>query len=196
MEEMENLRHTLTVLLALSLLLLPTCAPNPWVGKPAPNFTAADMGGNQISLSAYRGKVVLLDFWATWCAGCLMEMPDVKQLYDKYKDKGFVVIGIDLDTDQGQMETFIKKQNIEWPQILDVRRGGGEISQLYRIDVIPSTFLIDKDGIIRYVDLSGPELERAVQLLIRVSAKGQTPHVSRDLPTALQFQEKLLHFEL
>ncbi len=155
-------------------LTVSSCGVNTWIGRPAPKFTATDVNGTLISLSAYRGKVVLLDFWATWCIGCRMEMPDVKQLYDKYKyDKDFVIIGIDLDTDQEQMETYIRKQNIAWPQIPDVIRGEGQVAQLYRVDLLPATFVIDKNGIIRYTDLSGPELERAVQLLTKASAASQ-----------------------
>jgi peroxiredoxin len=164
---------------SLILLLIMLVAPslvaystNPWVGRRAPDFTATDLSGNQISLSDYRGKVVLLDFWATWCAGCLMEMPDVKQVYEKYhKDKDFVVIGVSLDVNQARTKEFVKKSGFDWPQVYDGRGWESGVAQLYHVDAIPSTFLIDKKGIIRYTDLTAPDIGHAVGHLVKATAK-------------------------
>lgn len=153
-------------LLALALLVtLTTCGGDPWIGRPAVDFAAEDLTGKRISLSDYRGKVVLLDFWATWCGPCLAELPNVKQVHDKYKDKGLVVIGISLDRDRSRLQSFVMQQGVHWPQIFE-GGGGYNIAQLYRVNAIPSTFLLDREGVIRYTNLRGPRLERSVVRLL------------------------------
>ncbi len=132
----------------------------------APDFTATDLAGNRISLSDYRGKVVLLDFWATWCVPCLAELPNIQNVYAKYKDKGFVVIGINIDMNRWNLEMLVQRAGVQWPQIHDGGDFQGRISQLYRVISIPNTFLIDKDGFIRNKNLRGPALESAVAALL------------------------------
>lgn len=169
-------RIAVAVVLILLVVLFKTCSVGELPpGRPALEFTAEDLLGNKISLSDYRGKVVLLDFWATWCGPCLAELPNVKQVYHKYRDEGFIVIGISLDSDRQALETFLMEQGIEWPQIFDGKGWDNEISDLYRVYSIPSTFLVDRDGIIRYTDLRGRSLERSVKELLRVSPSGNSP---------------------
>jgi len=168
-------RIAAAVLLIVLIVLFRNCSVSELpAGRPALGFTAEDLSGNTISLSDYRGKVVLLDFWATWCGPCLSELPNVKRVYKKYRDEDFVVIGISLDSNREQFETFILKQGIEWPQIFDGKGWDNEVSQLYNIFSIPSTFLVDRDGIIRYTNLTGPNLERSVKALLRAPASENT----------------------
>jgi len=142
------------------------------VGQPTLDFTAEDLEGNRISLSDYRGKVVLLDFWATWCGPCLAELPHVREVYGKHKDSGFEVIGISLDIDPVALGDFVQKQGITWPQVFDRKGWDSEVAALYKVDAIPTTFLIDREGIIRYIDPMGRDLERAVKALLDAAVKG------------------------
>ena len=137
---------------------------NPFVNKPAPDFRVMDTRGEELSLEQYRGQVVLLDFWATWCGPCIAEMPNVKQTYAKHRDRNFQIIGISLDSSIAPLEAYIQREGIEWRQYLD---STGQISGLYNVRAIRSTFLIDGAGIVRRVNLRGLALESAVAELVR-----------------------------
>ena len=102
-------------------------------GQPALPFTAKDMEGNEISLSDYRGKVVLINFWATWCVGCRQEIPHLRDVYAKYKEKGFVIIGISQDRGREGLEHVIQQAKLEWPQIPDAIGANFELSLLYGV---------------------------------------------------------------
>ena len=130
-----------------------------FIGKPALDFKAVDLNGEALSLEKYRGKIILLDFWATWCPPCIKEMPHLKQTYAKFKNQGFIIIGISVDRGLAPLKTFISEENITWPQHFD---NGGQISQMYNITHIPTTFLIDGKGIIQAVNLKGNALEAAI----------------------------------
>ena len=138
--------------------------PNQFISKPAPDFQVTDLIGETLSLEQYRGQVVLLDFWATWCGPCIAEMPNVKRTYEKYKDQKFQIVGISLDNSTAPLEAYIDKEGIAWRQYLD---SGGKISLLYNVHAIPSTFLIDGAGIVRRVNLRGYALESAVADLVQ-----------------------------
>ena len=133
------------------------------IGKPAMDFQAVDLKGKEISLKKFRGQVVLLDFWATWCVPCIAEMPHLKEIYDKYKDQKFEIIGISLDQTQVALDSYIEEQNIAWPQFLD----SGAVAKMYNVTAIPATFLIDGEGIVRKVELRGRALEDAVAELVQ-----------------------------
>ena len=133
------------------------------VGKPAMDFQVTDLKGQALSLKKYRGKVVLLDFWATWCIPCKVETPYIKKVYDRYKDQKFEVIGISLDRGKPELEAYIKEENITWPQYLDTE---GTVAKMYNVTGIPATFLIDREGVVRKVGLRGDALETAVAELV------------------------------
>ena len=135
-----------------------------FIDKPAFDFQVTDLNGEPISLSQYRGQVVLLDFWATWCPPCIAEMPNVKATYAKYKNQKFEVIGISLDQSTAPLEAYIASEGLAWRQYWD---SSGRISSMYNVRAIPSTFLIDGAGIIRQVNLRGSALETAVAELVR-----------------------------
>ena len=137
---------------------------NPFVNRPAPDFRVLDIRGEELTLEQYRGQVVLLDFWATWCGPCIAEMPNVKLAYAKHRDRKFQIIGISLDSSIAPLEAYIQREGIEWRQYLD---STGQISGLYNVRAIPSTFLIDGTGIVRRVNLRGLALESAVSELVR-----------------------------
>lgn len=134
-----------------------------YLNREAINFQVVDLTGEPISLEKYRGQIVLLDFWATWCQPCIAEMPFVKSTYQKYKNQNFEIIGISLDRDFNQLTTYLETKGITWPQYYD---NGGQISDLYQVEAIPTTYLIDSKGIIRYANLRGNALENAVRQLV------------------------------
>ena len=134
-----------------------------WIGKPASDFHVTDLNGEALSLEQYRGQVVLLDFWATWCPPCIAEMPNVKKVYEKYKDQKFQIVGISLDRSKEPLEAYIEKEGLTWLHYWD---NIGKVSNLYKVQAIPSTFLIDGEGVIRKTNLRGHALEHAVAELV------------------------------
>ena len=135
-----------------------------FVGQAALDFQVTDLNGEPLSLEKFKGQVVLLDFWATWCGPCLDEMPNVKRTYQKYKNQKFQIIGISLDRGKSDLESYIAEKGLTWPQYYDSSR---QISNMYQVQSIPSTFLIDGDGIIRKTNLRGNALEVAVAQLVQ-----------------------------
>jgi thiol-disulfide isomerase/thioredoxin len=113
-------------------------------------FKALD--GREVDLAAMKGKVVLLDFWATWCPPCVAEMPNVKASYEKLHPKGFEIVGISFDEDKGTLEEFVKTKEMAWPQFFDGKGWQNVFSQQYGIQIIPAMWLVDKKG--NLVDLS------------------------------------------
>ncbi len=135
------------------------------VGFPAQGFTGLDISGKEISLASLKGQIVLLDFWASWCAPCLEELPTMKGIADEYAKDGVVVIGIDLDRSEESFTQAVANYDLSYRQIYD--GPDGPISDLYRISGIPMLYLIDQEGIIRGKDLRGEELRQAVETLLR-----------------------------
>ena len=135
-----------------------------WIGHPALDFQVTDLKGEELSLQQYRGQVVLLDFWATWCGPCIAEIPNLKKTYEKHKDQKFQVIGISLDRSMEPIENYIKKKNLGWLHYWDK---SGMVSNMYKVRGIPATFLIDGEGVIRKTNLRGSALKTAVAKLVK-----------------------------
>lgn len=136
------------------------------IGKEPIDFSVVGLKGEAISPSKYRGKVLLLDFWATWCGPCRREMPNVKRVYKKYKDKGFEIVGISLDRSRSDLDKYIASNEITWPQFFDGKFWQNDVAVKYRVQSIPATYLIGKQGKIRYKSLHGNKLETAVKELL------------------------------
>jgi peroxiredoxin len=133
------------------------------VGAPFPNFNEMDIDGKPLSVANYRGRVVLIDFWATWCPRCVIELPNIMAAYKKHQDQGFEVIGISLDDDRQQLEKFLRVNNgMTWPQYNDGLFWKTKLAVKYGIQKLPSNFLLDGSGNIIGKDLMGNELEAAV----------------------------------
>lgn len=136
-------------------------------GHPAPDFSFTPLRGTEeMSLSDLRGKVVLLDFWATWCGPCMEELPNVISIYREFHDQGFEIVGISLDMDEDALRSVLEDRDIPWVQYFDGKGWDNEIAGLYRVFGIPATFLLDRTGTIRYRDLRGEELKEKVAELL------------------------------
>jgi len=128
-------------------------------GVAFPDFNEKDLAGEPLSIAKFKGKVVLVDFWATWCGPCRGELPNVLAAYKKYHDKGFEIIGISLDQDENTLKSFIKENGMAWPQYFDGLGWGSKLGQKYGINSIPMTFLLDQEGKIVATGLRGPALD-------------------------------------
>ena len=129
-------------------------------GKEALDFMQPKFDGKPLRLSDLRGKVVLLDFWASWCGPCRRENPNVVKIYEKYKDAGFTVMSVSLDKDKNAWQEAIKRDNLSWPNhVSDLKAWGNEAAQLYKVTGIPFTVLVDKEGKIIKTNVRGEELE-------------------------------------
>ena len=114
----------------------------------APDFTLRTMGGPNLRLQEQRGRVVMVNFWATWCGPCRQEMPQLNKLYEKYRASGFVLLGVNVDDDSRNALDVANKLSLTFPVLLDTDK---VVSHLYDLRTMPSTILIDRDGKVRYV---------------------------------------------
>ncbi|WP_377189111.1 redoxin domain-containing protein [Mucilaginibacter ximonensis] len=132
------------------------------VGAVAPDFTQPDVNGAPVKLSSFKGKYVLIDFWASWCGPCRAENPNVVKAYNKYKAKNFTILGVSLDR-QGEKDKWleaIKHDGLTWTQVSDLKAWYNEVAALYKVQSIPANFLIDPNGKIIARDLRGADLEQ------------------------------------
>ncbi len=136
------------------------------IGSPAAGIVGTSHEGKKIDLAKYRGKVVLIDFWAAWCAPCRQEMPNVIRTYKDLKKKGFEVIGVSLDEDRAKFDKFIRDNKMDWPQIYDGKGWATAAAKSYAVNAIPATFLVDRKGVLRYRNVRGPKLREAVEALL------------------------------
>ncbi len=138
------------------------------IGSEAPDFVMEDVNGNDLKLSNFRGKYVLLDFWASWCMPCRAEHPYLRKVYEEYKEKGFEIFAVSLDQ-AGKKEAWlnaIKKDQITWPQVSDLQFYNNKAAILYGIKAIPQNFLLDKEGKIIAKNLRGEALNRFLKNIL------------------------------
>jgi peroxiredoxin len=130
------------------------------IGAVAPDFTQSDVNGNPVTLSSFRGKYVLIDFWASWCGPCRQENPNVVKAYNQYKNKNFTIIGVSLDKPNGRADwlSAIKSDGLAWTQVSDLNEWSNAVALLYSVQSIPHNFLIDPTGKIIAKDLRGNDL--------------------------------------
>ena len=143
-------RHTWRSAVALVLLAasaLASAAP-PVIGGPAPDFTLKSDSGRNVKLSELRGQVVMVNFWATWCAPCREEMPLLNQLYEQYRKVGFTLLAVNIDDDPAKARAMARKLGVSFPVLFDTDK---RVSRLYDVAAMPSTLLIDRDGKLRYL---------------------------------------------
>lgn len=142
------------------LALLGGCVgdlPGPQIGRPAAEYTAVTLEGDSISLASLRGEVVLLNLWATWCGPCRTETPYLQSLFEDYKDQGFNIVGVSLDTGDASedIEMFVEEYGVTYTILHDPMMKGMD---LYQVLGLPATFLVDREGVLRWMRY-GPILE-------------------------------------
>ena len=146
--------------------LTDACAAIVGVGQPAKDFEVRLLDGSPFRLSAERGKVVLVDFWDVACGPCIREMPNLKAVYRDFEDRGLEILGISLDTDKSLLADFLKKAALPWKIACSWNGWEDATAKLYQISATPSTWLIDRHGVVRYCDVRGEELRKAVETLV------------------------------
>ncbi|HEY6975715.1 MAG TPA: TlpA disulfide reductase family protein [Chitinophagaceae bacterium] len=137
------------------------------VGTTALDFTQQDTSGKNISLAQFRGKYVLLDFWASWCKPCRMENPNVVAAYNEYKNKNFTILSVSLDQDKNNWLNAIKADHLSWTHVSDLQFWGNEAAKLYHVESIPQNYLIDPNGTIIAKNLRGDELKEKLHEVLK-----------------------------
>jgi peroxiredoxin len=133
---------------ALTALVMTGTAYAADAGGPAPGFTLAELTGQQATLSQYKGQVVMVNFWATWCGPCQQEMPLLDQMYKKFKPAGFTLIGVNVDKEAAPVKDLMARKPVSFPVLLDP---ANQVSKAYHVDEMPSSVIIDRKGEIRYI---------------------------------------------
>jgi thiol-disulfide isomerase/thioredoxin len=143
---MNTTTKALRVLLIGALLATPALAVAP--AGPAPRFQLASMAGKPVSLEQYKGQVVMLNFWASWCGPCREEMPILEKLHAKYKPMGFTMIGVNVEPDSAEAAKWLKATPVTFPILFDTK---SDVSKLYSVASMPSTVIIDRKGNLRWL---------------------------------------------
>lgn len=174
------MRRLLGVLGCLFTLLPPLVHAKgelkPYTGPDLPPFTLADLEGGLHRLSDYRGQVVLVNFWATWCPPCVEEMPSMQQLKERLADEPFAILAVNMAETEGDIQTFLRKVQVDFPLLMDKE---GEVVKAWRVFAFPTSFVLDSDGRIRYalygaLEWDAPEVvERIAGLLPSRRASGR-----------------------
>jgi peroxiredoxin len=136
----------MTVLLLVGMLMASPVMAKDMIG-PAPDFTLKSRSGENLKLSEFRGDVVLINFWASWCGPCRQEMPLLDQLYQRYNPIGFTILGINVEENSDQARRLLKEVPVSFPILFDTQN---TVSKLYNLVGMPSTMIVDRDGNIRY----------------------------------------------
>jgi len=160
-KEVKTVKNTYTALLEKQ-------KSNPEVGRMAPLFSLPDTADNEIALQSFRGKYTLVDFWASWCAPCRTENPNIVRVFNQYKDRNFSILGVSLDKNKAAWTEAIHADGLAWSQVSDLKEWESSVVPLYQIEGIPFNVLLDPDGKIIAMNLRGDELGRKLASIFEV----------------------------
>ena len=160
------IKHRVIFTFLIGLPFFTIAGAQPRQGQMATEIALPSAKGDTLRLSSLKGKVVLLDFWASWCGPCRSSNKQLVKLYSKYKNKGFEILGVSLDDDRSKWKSAIMKDKITWLQVNEPGGWEAKTARIWDISAIPTSFLIDKEGRLIAMDLSGKELEKALKYLI------------------------------
>ncbi|MGB5245132.1 MAG: TlpA disulfide reductase family protein [Woeseia sp.] len=132
----------------LSLIAMTSLASSALTGQAAPDFVLKSASGSNLRLSEYRGDVVMINFWATWCGPCRQEMPLLDDLYSRYERVGFKLLGVNIDDDSRRAMKMIEELGVSFPVLFDEQK---DVSKLYQVEAMPVTVLVDRNGTVRHV---------------------------------------------
>ena len=141
------------------------------IGQPALDFALVDPAGIPVPISSFKGKYLLIDFWASWCGPCRRENPNVVKLYNDFNDKGFEIIGVSFDDDRDKWLKAIEDDKLTWAHVSDLQGWGCEAGKLYAVNSIPATVLLNREGVIIAKNLRGDALRKKLEELLL--AEGQ-----------------------
>ena len=148
MERMSTYIKLFSLLMMVQWIVFVASANAELVKGEAPNFTLKSQRGDNLKLSEHRGEVIMLNFWATWCDACRQGMPALNELYQLYRNEGFTLFSINVEEDLRKVKKELSKMQVTFPVLFDVTH---EVSKKYEVDDIPSTYIIDRDGNLRYI---------------------------------------------
>jgi peroxiredoxin len=138
------------IALAIALSMSVSQAAMPPAGSTAPDFTLKSSSGRNLKLSEFRGQVVMINFWATWCGPCRQEMPLLNRIQEQYRKAGFILLGVNIDDRPEAAQSMARDLGVSFPVLFDTEK---RVSRLYDVNAMPSTVLIDRDGKVRYIHL-------------------------------------------
>ena len=156
-------------LFATALFLSVIASAQPKIGTLSPEITLKDVNGKEISLSSLKGKVVLIDFWASWCGPCRKSMKHLSAIYPALKTKGFEIYGISIDENTDDWKKAVAADKISWLQVNENGGWNAPVANLWKIDQIPTSYLLDKQGKIVARDLEGRQLEAKINQLLHAN---------------------------
>ena len=142
-----KLKNTI-IALVFSVFAASSLASSGMEGQPAPDFALKSSTGENLRLSEFRGDVVMINFWATWCGPCRQEMPLLDELYSRYQRVGFNLLGVNIDDDSRRAMRMIEELGVNFPILFDARK---EVSELYEVEAMPVTVIVDREGTVRYI---------------------------------------------
>ena len=154
-------------LLLSGILISAFSFAQPSLGQQAPEIALPGVDGKIVKLSDLKGKLVLIDFWASWCGPCRKSNPKLVRLYDKYKNLGFEIFGVSIDESKADWKKAINKDKLQWKQVINNKGWEGSVPQIWKIEQIPTSYLIDKSGNIIAIDLPVNELENKIADLLK-----------------------------